>query len=572
MSKYPKLCSKNKVFVLKLTQEVNMPMKHSKYSVIIIGSGIAGLYAAIKLSETQKLDDGILLITKSQLSECNSRYAQGGIVGVLPENKLDSVSLHISDTIKAGCGLCDFNVVKFISENSKHAIDDLIKYGVKFDRNDKNELNFTLEGAHSVRRILHVGGDATGYGIEKELVNKVKNAPVVASNITIYEETLAVELLVDASNNCKGVISYNTATNEHETVYAAATILATGGTGQVYKYTTNPSVTTGDGLALAIRANAEIKDMEFVQFHPTALSIENDDTRFLISESVRGEGARLVNQNNEYFMDSYVQKDLAPRDVVAREIFSQYAKGNKVFLDATLLGTEKLNRRFPNIIKTCLENNIDVETDYIPVSPAAHYCMGGIKTEINGKTSVNNLYAIGEAACTSLHGANRLASNSLLECVVTAYELVNLLSTKDLTPSNKIDDCVLNIIKKYSEDEYIEEQDCNVDELLSKLKLIMWDKVGIVRTEKSLLGALSAINLLEQQFNFNGVQRNKCSSLKEYELRNLIYVARSITEAALKRKESIGAHYRADEVKECNINLQNGIDNKVVQNEPKIIA
>ena len=284
MSKYPKLCSKNKVFVLKLTQEVNMPMKHSKYSVIIIGSGIAGLYAAIKLSETQKLDDGILLITKSQLSECNSRYAQGGIVGVLPENKLDSVSLHISDTIKAGCGLCDFNVVKFISENSKHAIDDLIKYGVKFDRNDKNELNFTLEGAHSVRRILHVGGDATGYGIEKELVNKVKNAPVVASNITIYEETLAVELLVDASNNCKGVISYNTATNEHETVYAAATILATGGTGQVYKYTTNPSVTTGDGLALAIRANAEIKDMEFVQFHPTALSIENDDTRFLISE------------------------------------------------------------------------------------------------------------------------------------------------------------------------------------------------------------------------------------------------------------------------------------------------
>ena len=426
-------------------------MKHSTYSVIIVGSGIAGLYAAIKLSETMKLPDGILLITKSQLAECNSRYAQGGIVGVLPENKPDSISLHVSDTIKAGCGLCDFNVVKFISENSQYAIKDLMKYGVNFDRNEQNKLNFTLEGAHSVRRILHVGGDATGYGIEKALVDKVKNDPNVSSNLTMYEQTLAIDLLVDSKNKCRGIISYNEITQEYETVYAPVTVLATGGTGQVYKYTTNPSVTTGDGLALGIRTNAQIKDMEFIQFHPTALSIENDDSRFLISESVRGEGAKLINDKGEYFMENHPQKDLAPRDVVAREIYDQLSKGNKVYLDATLINIEKFKHRFPNIYKSCMDNGIDVTKDYIPVSPAAHYCMGGIKTEVNGKTSIENLYAIGEVACTSLHGANRLASNSLLECVVSAYEMVNTISQKNLQTSEIIDEAVMKTIKQYSE-------------------------------------------------------------------------------------------------------------------------
>lgn len=526
-----------------------MPMKHSTYSVIIVGSGIAGLYAAIKLSETMNLPDGILLLTKSQLAECNSRYAQGGIVGVLPENKPDSISLHVADTIKAGCGLCDFNVVKFISENSQHAIKDLMKYGVKFDRNDKNELNFTLEGAHSVRRILHVGGDATGYGIEKELVNKVKNDPVISPNITIYEQTLAADLLVDSKNVCRGIISYNESTQEYETLYAPVTILATGGTGQVYKYTTNPSVTTGDGLALGIRANAKIKDMEFIQFHPTALSIENDDSRFLISESVRGEGAKLVNQNGEYFMESHPQKDLAPRDVVARAIYSQLALGNRVFLDATLIDVEKIQRRFPNIYKTCLDNGIDVTKDFIPVSPAAHYCMGGIKTEINGKTSIENLYAIGEVACTSLHGANRLASNSLLECVVSAYELVNTLCTKVLQPTKSIDETVMNTIKKYTEDDYADDYDADVLNLLAQLKDVMWEKVGIIRTESSLLSAMSRIEEIENEFKNNRDEKNKCNSIEEYELRNMIYVAKCIINSALNRKESIGAHFRADSLK-----------------------
>ena len=523
-----------------------MPIKHSTYSVIIVGSGIAGLYAAIKMSETLKLSDGILVMTKSQLSECNSRYAQGGIVGVLPENKLDSVSLHVADTIKAGCGLCDFNVVKFISENSQHAIKDLMKYGVKFDRNEKNELNYTLEGAHSVRRILHVGGDATGYGIEKELVNKIKNDPVISANITVYEDTLATDLLIDSKNICRGVIAYNSVSQEYEAVYAPVTVLATGGTGQVYKYTTNPSVTTGDGLALAIRANANVKDMEFIQFHPTALSLKNDDSRFLISESVRGEGAKLVNQNSEYFMSDHPQKDLAPRDVVARAIYAQLSQGNDVFLDATGINIEKFKTRFPNIYKTCIDNGIDVSKDFIPVSPAAHYCMGGIKTDVNGKTSIENLYAIGEVACTSLHGANRLASNSLLECVVTAYELVNTLAKEKLLPSNIIDEKIMSTIKSYAQDEDSFDDNIDADALKTELKQVMWNKVGISRTETSLNKALEIINEIENEFTNSNPQKSKYNTVSEYELRNMIYVAKCIINAALNRKESIGAHYRAD--------------------------
>ena len=539
-----------------------MPMKHSNYSVIIVGSGIAGLYAAIKLAETVELPDGILLLTKSQLSESNSRYAQGGIVGVLPENKPDSVSLHVADTIKAGCGLSDFNVVKFISENSQHAIKDLMKYGVSFDRNDKNELNFTLEGAHSVRRILHVGGDATGYGIEKALVVKVKNDPHISQNITIYEQTLAIDLLIDSNNNCRGVISFNNVSQEYEAIYAPVTVLATGGTGQVYKYTTNPSVTTGDGLALGIRAGAVTKDMEFIQFHPTALSIENSDSRFLISESVRGEGARLLNQNGEYFMSKHAQKDLAPRDVVARCIYSQLSKGNKVYLDASFIDSEKFKNRFPNIYKTCLENGIDIAHDNIPVAPAAHYCMGGIKTEINGKTSINNLYAIGEVACTSLHGANRLASNSLLECVVSAYELVNTVSKLDLKSSKIIDETVISIIKRYAESDFDNLDDVDVMALKSKLKNIMWNNVGIIRTEESLLTALSEINNISESYN----SKDKCNSIDEYELRNMLLVAKCITNAALKRKESIGAHFRAD----SSTDTQSHQAENLIQEEDKI--
>lgn len=524
-------------------------MKHSKYSVIIVGSGIAGLYAAIKLSENVTLPDGILLVTKSQLSESNSRYAQGGIVGVLPENKKDSVSLHVADTLKAGCGLSDLNVVKFISENSRFAIQDLIEYGVNFDRNKNSELTFTLEGAHSVRRILHAGGDATGYSIEKALVQKVQSDQSVSRNISIYEQTHAVELLVDSKRQCRGIIAFNEITREYETIYAPVTILATGGTGQVYKYTTNPSVATGDGLALAIRAGAEIKDMEFIQFHPTALSIDNDESRFLISESVRGEGAKLINKDGEYFMERYhEQKDLASRDIVTRSIYAEMKKTgtNKVHLDATLIPVETFKSRFPNIYASCLKAGIDVTKDYIPVSPAAHYCMGGVKTSVDGHTSLKNLYAIGEVACTSLHGANRLASNSLLECVVTAYELVNKISFANLQNSEVIDDSIMSLIKLYESNEEEIRPEEDIDKYISAIKDTMWKNVSIVRDETSLLTALSDINKIATAFDLNKI----CSTAKEYEVRNLIYVAKSIINAALKRKTSIGAHYRSDSV-EC---------------------
>lgn len=520
-------------------------MKHSKYSVVIVGSGISGLYAAIKLSESMNLPDGILLLTKSQLSESNSRYAQGGIVGVLPENTPDSVSLHVADTIKAGCGLSDFNVVKFISENSQYAIKDLMSYGVEFDRDKQNGLTFTLEGAHSVRRILHVGGDATGYGIEKALVNKVKNDKTIAENISIYEQCHAVELLIDAKGECRGIISFNEATKEFETIYAGATVLATGGVGQVYKYTTNPSVATGDGLALAVRAKAEIKDMEFIQFHPTALSLDNDESRFLISESVRGEGAKLVNSNGEYFMERYhEQKDLAPRDIVSRSIVKELEKTgeDRVFLDASLIPIDTFTTRFPNIYKKCLENGVDVTKDYIPVSPAAHYCMGGIKTSVDGTTSIRHLYAIGEAGCTSLHGANRLASNSLLECVVTAFELVNTLSFENLQVSDVIDDSILSTIKNYAPQDEPEDADCDVNALINRLKDTMWKNVGIIRDENSLLQALSDLKKISEEFGRNRF----CTSAEEFELRNLLHVALVITNMALKRKESIGAHFRSD--------------------------
>lgn len=520
-------------------------MKHSKYSVVIVGSGISGLYAAIKLSESMNLPDGILLLTKSQLSESNSRYAQGGIVGVLPENAPDSVSLHVADTIKAGCGLSDFNVVKFISENSQYAIKDLMSYGVEFDRDKQNGLTFTLEGAHSVRRILHVGGDATGYGIEKALVNKVKNDKTIAENISIYEQCHAVELLIDAKGECRGIISFNEATKEFETIYAGATVLATGGVGQVYKYTTNPSVATGDGLALAVRAKAEIKDMEFIQFHPTALSLDNDESRFLISESVRGEGAKLVNSNGEYFMERYhEQKDLAPRDIVSRSIVKELEKTgeDRVFLDASLIPIDTFTTRFPNIYKKCLENGVDVTKDYIPVSPAAHYCMGGIKTSVDGTTSIRHLYAIGEAGCTSLHGANRLASNSLLECVVTAFELVNTLSFENLQVSDVIDDSILSTIKNYAPEDEPEVTDCDVNALINRLKDTMWKNVGIIRDENSLLQALSDLKKISEEFGRNRF----CTSAEEFELRNLLHVALVITNMALRRKESIGAHFRSD--------------------------
>lgn len=514
-------------------------MKYSKYSAIIIGSGISGLYAALKIEQQTHLTDGILLITKSKLGESNSMYAQGGMVGVLKENKSDSTTSHISDTIKAGAGLSELNTVKFISENSDKVVKDLLNFGVEFDKDENNNFAFTLEAAHSVRRVLHSGGDATGRKIEEALVKKVYEN----SNIDIYEESVAVELLVNIANECKGVIVFNDITKEYEVIYSSAIILATGGIGQLYKYTTNPIGATGDGMALAFNAGSVMQDMEFVQFHPTALAIDGDENRFLISEAVRGEGAKLVDSDGIEFMYRYHEKrELAPRDIVTRANYNEMMskKLDNVYLNATCINTETLAKRFPTISKKCMDNGIDISKDFIPVAPAAHYMMGGIKTNINGETSIKGLYAIGEVSSTGLHGGNRLASNSLLECVVCAYEVADYLKTIELTPPKQIDVCIKDIIEKYSDEIYLEEID--VTSMKRELQNIMWDGAGIFRSEETLMNALNEVEKLKAAFH----RTNKCISKSEYEFRNMLTVAEMVIISALKRKESRGAHYRTD--------------------------
>lgn len=515
-------------------------MKYSEYSVVIVGSGAAGLYAALKISQQINLPEGVLLLTKSYLGNSNSLYAQGGIVGVLHQNPEDCVEKHVEDTLTAGAGLSDRSTVEYISEASDEVINDLIENGVDFDRNADGELTFTLEAAHSIRRILHAGGDATGRGITEALCNEVR----ADDNIVVMENAIAAELLVDSDQECKGVIVYNELTGEHEIVYTSALVLATGGLGQLYKYTTNPDGATGDGIDLAYNAGAIIQDMEFVQFHPTALALSPESKdRFLISEAVRGEGARLINNHGMEFMSKYHDKrELAPRDIVTRAIYSEMNKEHKfnVFLNASMIDHMKLFKRFPTISRRCGECGIDISAKPIPVAPAAHYSMGGIKASVEGRTSIRGLYAIGECASTGLHGANRLASNSLLECVVCAYELADYLSFANLAIPKKIDENIRRIIDIYSQP--LSEADYNIELLKANLKDIMWNNVGIIRSEENLLKARKEVENFKKAFK----RTRKCLNKEEYEYRNMLSVASLIIDSALLRKESRGAHCRSD--------------------------
>lgn len=530
-------------------------MKYSKYSVVIVGSGIAGLYASLKIEQQANLTDGILLITKGKLGESNSRYAQGGMVAVLKENKEDSVSSHISDTIRAGAGLSDFNAVKFISENSDTVVKDLLSLGVEFDRDENNKLTYTMEAAHSARRILHAGGDATGRKMEEALSKKVREN----GNIDIYEDTMAVELLINSSSECRGLVVYNELTDEYETIYSSAVILATGGIGQLYKYTTNPIGATGDGLALAYNAGAVMQDMEFVQFHPTALAFDDDENRFLISEAVRGEGAKLVDADGIEFMYKYDErKELAPRDIVTRANFNEMKeKGlDNVYLNASCIDKDKLAKRFPNISKKCLEHGIDIAHDFIPVAPAAHYFMGGIKTDLQSKTSIPGLYAIGEVASTGLHGGNRLASNSILECVVCAYEVADYIKTLKLKTPKQIGEDLKTVIDEYSIP--IDTEEMNITEMKKELKEIMWENVGILRDEKTLMIAIEKLGDLRMKFKRN----IKCQNKEEYEFKNMLTTAMLIATSALKRKESRGAHCRLDCPQTDEVCRHNCFDNR----------
>ncbi|MCD7779906.1 MAG: L-aspartate oxidase [Candidatus Gastranaerophilales bacterium] len=515
-------------------------MKHVKYSAVIAGSGIAGLYAAIKLQKEADLPNGLLIITKSRLIESNSKYAQGGMVCVMPENKLDSTTLHIEDTLKAGAGLSDPEVAEFISQKSAQVVKELQNLGVDFDRDENNRLKFTKEAAHSVNRILHARGDATGFCIENALVKYILSQ----KNIDIYEQTLAVELLTDSKNINRGLIAYNYSENEYKIIEAPAVILATGGIGQLYKYTTNPDITTGDGIALAYRAGAIVKDMEFVQFHPTAFALSDKGTMFLISEAVRGEGAKLVDKNGCTFMEKYDKRlELAPRDIVTRAIYNEMSKTHvkNVYLNAAHISEEKFEKRFPTIFGTCKEYNINPSKDYIPVSPSAHYFMGGVKTKVNGNTSIQGLYAIGEVSCTGLHGANRLASNSILECAVTAYELVNHLKTLNLNDNYTEDKQISEIINFYNDDIFINNE-YDEKEMIKELKQLMWDNAGIIRNGEKLSFAKDKIQKMKEQFGYI----YKCPGRNHYELRNMLIIAGLIIDFALERKESRGAHYRED--------------------------
>ncbi len=511
-------------------------MNRLDYSAVIIGSGLAGLYAALKIQQVLPEDKKILLVTKSELGESNSRYAQGGIVAVLSENSEDSVAAHMADTLNAGAGLSDFNTVKFISESSDKVIKDLVSMGVDFDKDENGEFLFTLEGAHSVRRILHCGGDATGRGIEKRLSQLVSEN----NNIDIMENTIAVELIVE-DEVCKGVVLFNE--KEYMIAVSNNVIIASGGLGQIYKNTTNPKTATGDGFALAYNAGAMLQDMEFVQFHPTALAVQSENANFLISEAVRGEGAKLVDVKGNSYMSKYHElEDLAPRDIVTRAIYQEMANNNSdyVFLDATKIENKILEKRFPNISKVCFKNGIDISKDYIPVHPAAHYFMGGIKANVDGRTSIKGLYAIGESASTGLHGANRLASNSLLECVVMAYSLAEYLK-------NNIDDNLTEIgentqknLKKYYQELGFIEYD--TDALKDELKEIMWQGAGVVRNEETLKNANVQLQNLKSKF----LRNSKCLNISEYEFKNMLTVAQIIINSAMNRKESRGAHYRTD--------------------------
>ena len=518
-------------------------IQNNMYSTLVVGSGIAGLYTALKIAEKGVK---IAFITKSKLGESNSRYAQGGVAVVLPENTYDSIDLHVKDTITAGAGLSNPEVTRFISTCGSEVITDLIKYGVQFDRCKNNKLATTLEAAHSVRRVLHSGGDATGKNIEETLVTLVKDI----NNIDIFEEHQAVELLIDKNKNCRGAVVFDIENNKHKFFISEFTVLATGGLSQVYSHTTNPSVATGDGVALVYRAGGVLQDMEFVQFHPTAFH-SADSVRFLISEAVRGEGAKLRNVFGELFAHKYDERaDLAPRDILARAIFTEMKSTNSdyVFLDATCIAEEVLRHRFPNIIEACKKSGIDISKDYIPVSPAAHYTMGGIKTDVKGQTTINNLYAIGEAACTSLHGANRLASNSLLECVVLAKQVAEGIINKqdevaavNDTLDHITDETLIALKQEYFKTEELKPV-LNLDKIIESLKNAMWFKTGIVKNAEGLKDCLNTLEEITIQFDRTG----RCSSLTEYEVRSLILVARLIVEAALNREESRGSHYRED--------------------------
>jgi L-aspartate oxidase len=499
-------------------------MDRESVDFLVIGSGVAGLRASIELAP----HGTVLIVTKDTPTESSTEYAQGGIAVALSDE--DEVGIHFHDTLRAGDGLCNEEAVRILVEEGPQRIMELISWGAEFDR-EGARLAFTREAAHSKNRILHAHGDSTGQELERVLLNKVRTFPSVRKYS--YAQTLD---LISRDGACIG--AYMAKEGRVVSVFAKATILATGGAGQLYERTTNPEVATGDGMAIAYRAGAVLEDMEFVQFHPTSLYV-NGAPQFLLSEATRGEGAILRNINREPFMKRYhIAAELAPRDVVSRAIISEMVKtgSSHVYLDLTFLPDEYVKKRFPRIYTTCHTYQIDITRDLIPVSPAAHYIMGGVKTDLDGATTIARLYAAGEVACTGVHGANRLASNSLLEGLVfgarAGRAAASVKGGREESWKGE------NVESDYALSSSAHITDLKV--MRSSLRKLMWERVGIMRCAESLSLATETLGRWQM------VTRQRYLTRQDQELKNMITVACLITEAAMRRKGSIGAHCRSD--------------------------
>jgi len=508
-------------------------MKKEIVDFLIIGSGVAGLRAAIELAPYGK----VIVVTKDRPAEGSTEYAQGGIAVALSDE--DEVGIHFEDTLRAGDGLCRENAVRILVEEGPERILDLISWGAEFDK-EGTKLDFTMEAAHSRKRVLHSHGDSTGKELERVLLNKVRSFPSVRK----YPFAFTGDLIVK-DGECYG--GYVLSGGRETALFAKATVLATGGAGQIFSKTTNPAVATGDGMAIAIRAGAVLEDMEFIQFHPTVLFAPSAP-QFLLSEAMRGEGAILRNIYKEPFMKGYhPDAELAPRDIVTRAILSQMVRtrSSHVYLDLTHLDAGFIKNRFPRIYATCLQYDVDITRELIPVSPAAHYIMGGVKTDKDGATSIRGLYAAGEVACTGVHGANRLASNSLLEGLVFGARAGRTAAEYGRqNASSSLHNAEHNLAKDEatpgSSVSGGRTPNINTEEIRHSLRKLMWERVGIIRCGESLCEAGKRLEewafILDKTF----IRR------RELELKNMIEVSKIITESAILRRGSVGAHYRSD--------------------------
>jgi L-aspartate oxidase len=512
-----------------------------KTDFLIIGSGIAGLSYALKVAEHGR----VTIVTKKKIQKTNTALAQGGVAAVFGDT--DSFDLHTEDTFKAGDGLCTQEVVQMVVENGPDRIRELTALGARFNMAKSGQFALGQEGGHSAKRIIHAH-DLTGKEIEDTLIANVEDH----ENITILEDHIAVNLICFSTsfrsglvrtqheNICCGAYILNNTTGQVETFYSGITLLATGGASKVYLYTSNPDIATGDGIAMAYRAGASVANMEFVQFHPTCL-FHAEAKNFLISEAVRGEGAYLIDAKGRRFMEGYSKdRELACRDVVARAIDNELKKtgADSVFLDITHKDADYIRKRFPNIHAKCLYFGMDITKEPIPVVPAAHYMCGGVATDLNGRSDVQRLYAVGETACTGLHGANRLASNSLLEALVYAHNAARDSVEAFRAIGNKVTVCL---------DPWDETNTVDSDEAIvvthnwDEIRRLMWNYVGIVRSDKRLIRARRRIENIQKEIDEYYWDFKITSDL--IELRNLATVAGLIIKSALSRKESRGLHY-----------------------------